>query len=172
MPFNRQFMGITGDFTTAVKFPPQATVRQTDTPASDNPESPITLVSASPNPNEIWRVKVGEILEVFLHIAGGTQASAGQIYICKRLMGNLGTRWYMVQPLNQIASKGDSQDVNFALRMQQSLRIHPGESLVLAINDGGTAIDVSRAENQVSIWYEVASAVTPAQMRASIARWG
>ena len=171
MPFNRQYMGIDGDFTTATKYPPQASVRQTDTGASDNPESPITLMSASPNPNEIWRVKVGEILEAFI-FNSSAQMSTGQLYIGKRLLGNLGVRWYMVQPFNQIATPAQSLDVNFALRMQQSLRIHPGESLVLAVNDGGTAVDVSDSGSQISVWYEVASGVSPAQMRASLARWG
>ena len=95
----------------------------------------------------------------------------GEVYIGKRLLGGLGTRWYHVQPTNQIADAATSIDINNTQRMQQSLRVHAGEELILAINDGGTAWDAS-ATQQVQIPYEVASGVTPAQNAASLRVWG
>ena len=56
MPFNRQYMGTTGAFSAAsVLFPPQASIRTADTAGVDDPESPVTLMRAAPNPNEIWK---------------------------------------------------------------------------------------------------------------------
>ena len=56
--------------------------------------------------------------------------------------------------------------------MQQSMRVHPGEELVLAFNPGGTAWDPTQGANSVNIPYEVAAGVTPAQMAASLRAWG
>lgn len=172
MAYNRQYMGTTGAFSaTSVLFPPQASIRTSDTAATNDPESPVTLMRAAPNPNEIWRLSAGEILKTFLFTGAG-QMSAGQVYIGKKLLGGQGTRWYHVQPTNVIASPADSQDINKAERMQQSMRIHPGEELILAVNDGATAWDASATGQQVQIPYEVAAGVTPAQMAASLRNWG
>jgi hypothetical protein len=173
MPFNRQYMGATGAFSAStVTFPPQASVRTTDTAAANDPESPIVLMRAAPNPNEIWRLRAGDIIDTFLFSNGATQMTTGQVYIGKKLLGGLGTRWYHVQPTNVIATPAEAKDINFAERMQQTLRVHPGEELVLALNDGGTAWDASDTTQQVQIPYEVASGVTPAQMAASLRAWG
>jgi len=172
MPFNRQYMGTTGAFSAAsVLFPPQASIRTADTAGVDDPESPVTLMRAAPNPNEIWRLSAGTVISTILNTAGPTQMTLGEVYIGKRLLGGLGTRWYHVQPTNQIADAATSIDINNTQRMQQSLRVHAGEELILAINDGGTAWDAS-ATQQVQIPYEVASGVTPAQNAASLRVWG
>ena len=173
MSFNRQYMGTTGAFSaTSVLFPPQASIRTSDTAGVNDPEAPVTLMRASPNPNEIWRVNAGEVLKTFLTDTGSAQMSAGEVYIGKRLLCGLGTRWYHVEPCNQIGDTATSIDINFAQRMQQSMRVHAGEELVLAVNDGGTAWDASQTTNQVQIPYEVASGVTPAQNQASLRVWG
>ena len=173
MPFNRQYMGTTGIFSaTSVLFPPQASIRTSDTSAVNDPEAPVTIMRASPNPNEIWRVRAGDVYTAILNSAGPTQMTTGEIYIGKRLLGGLGTRWYTVQSTNEIASASDSQDSNFLTRMQQSMRVHAGEELVLAVNDGGTAVALSTVSQQVKINYEVASGVTPAQNSASLRNWG
>ena len=172
MRFNRQYMGTTGAFSAAsVLFPPQASIRTADTAGVDDPESPVTLMRAAPNPNEIWRLSAGTVISTILNTAGPTQMTLGEVYIGKRLLGGLGTRWYHVQPTNQIADAATSIDINNTQRMQQSLRVHAGEELILAINDGGTAWDAS-ATQQVQIPYEVASGVTPAQNAASLRVWG
>ena len=172
MPFNRQYMGTTGAFSAAsVLFPPQASIRTADTAGVDDPESPVTLMRAAPNPNEIWRLSAGTVISTILNTAGPTQMTLGEVYIGKRLLGGLGTRWYHVQPTNQIADAATSIDINNTQRMQQSLRVHAGEELILAINDGGTAWDASETQ-QVQIPYEVASGVTPAQNAASLRVWG
>lgn len=172
MPFNRQYMGWTGAATaTTVVFPPGSTLRTTNTSGVDDPQSPVELMSAAPNPNEIWRIQAGDVVRVFLHDASA-QLSAGQVFVGKRLLGGQGVRWYSVTQCNLIASTSNSQDINFAMRMQQSMRIHPGESLVLAVNDGGTAWVANTGGHEVQIPYEVAAGVSPAQMRASLARWG
>ena len=173
MPFNRQYMGTTGAFAAAsVLFPPQASIRTSATSAVNDPEAPVPLMRAAPNPNEIWRVSAGEVLKTFLFDAGGAQLTAGEIYIGKRLLGGLGTRWYHVQPTNMVSAPAIEADINFAQRMQQSMRIHAGEELVLALNDGGTAWDSAQTGNQVMVSYEVASGVTPAQNAASLRVWG
>ena len=142
MPFNRQYMGTTGTFTAAsVLFPPQARIRIANTSGVDDPESPVTLMRAAPNPNEIWRLSAGTVISTILNTAGPVQMTLGEVYIGKRLLGGLGTRWYHVQPTNQIADAATSIDINNTQRMQQSLRVHAGEELVLAVNDGGTAWD-------------------------------
>ena len=87
-------------------------------------------------------------------------------------MGGLGTRWDHVQPTNMVSAPAIEADINFAQRMQQSMRIHAGEELVLALNDGGTAWDSAQTGNQVMVSYEVASGVTPAQNAASLRVWG
>jgi hypothetical protein len=174
MPYNRQYMGTNGAFTAAsVLFPPQASIRITNTSAVNDPESPITLMRAAPNPNEIWRVQAGDIIKSFLFDTGGVQMLRGEVYIGKVLLGGLGTRWYHVQPCNMIAGPGVSTDINFAQRLQQTMRVHPGEELVLALNDGGTtAWAAADPQNQVQIPYEVAGGVTPQQMAASLRAWG
>ena len=172
MSFNRQYLGTTGAFSaTSVLFPPQSSIRTSDTSAVNDPEAPVTLMRSAPNPNEIWRVTAGEVLKTFLHNSSA-QMTTGEIYIGKRLLGGLGTRWYHVQPTNMVLGPAVESDINFAQRMQQSLRVHAGEELVLAINDGGTAWDASDASNQVMIPFEVASGVTPAQNSASLRVWG
>ena len=111
MPFNRQYMGTTGIFSaTSVLFPPQASIRTSDTSAVNDPEAPVTIMRASPNPNEIWRVRAGDVYTAILNSAGATQMTTGEIYIGKRLLGGLGTRWYTVQSTNEIASASASQD--------------------------------------------------------------
>ena len=173
MPFNRQFMGTTGTFTAAsVLFPPQASIRVADTSGVNDPESPVTLMRASPNPNEIWRVQAGDVYTAILSAAGPAQMTTGEIYIGKRLLGGLGVRWYSVQSTNEIATAAASQDQNFQTRMQQSMRVHAGEELVLALNDGGTVCALTTVSQQVKINYEVAAGVTPAQNSASIRHWG
>ena len=172
MAFNRQYMGATGTFTAAtVLFPPQASIRIAATSAVDDPESPVTLMRAAPNPNEIWRLSAGTVISTILNAAGPAQLAAGEVYIGKRLLGGLGTRWYHVQPCNQIADAATSIDINNTQRMQQSLRVHAGEELVLAVNDGGTAWSPAVSQ-QVQIPYEVAAGVTPAQNAASLRVWG
>ena len=167
-------MGTTGAFSsTSVLFPPQTSIRTSDTSVVDDPEAPVTLMRSAPNPNEIWRVTAGEVLKTFLIDTDGNQMSGGTLYIGKRLLGGLGTRYYHVQPFNMISAPDVEADINFAQRMQQSLRVHAGEELVLAVNDGGSkAWDASQASNQVQISFEVASGVTPAQNSASLRRWG
>jgi hypothetical protein len=174
MPYNRQYLGTSGAFTaTSVLFPPQASIRIADTSVVDDPEAPVTLMRAAPNPNEIWRLSAGEVLKTFLIDTTGVQMTTGTIYIGKRLLGGLGVRWYHVQPANMISAPAIEADINFSQRMQQSLRVHAGEELVLAVNDGGTtAWDATQAANQVQISYEVAAGVTPAQNAASLRRWG
>ena len=173
MAFNRQYMGTTGAFSaSSVLFPPQASIRTSDTSGTDDPEAPVTIMRAAPNPNEIWRMTAGQIIKTFLFIAGGNQMSAGQVYIGKKLLGGQGTRWYHCEPTNSIASASSAQDINFAQRLQQTMRIHPGEELCLSINDGGAAFDASDSNQQVQIPYEVAAGVTPAQMAASLKQWG
>ena len=173
MAFNRQYMGTTGAFSaTSVLFPPQSSIRTSDTSAVNDPEAPVTLMRSAPNPNEIWRVTAGEVLKTFLIDTGSAQISAGEVYIGKRLLGGLGTRWYHVEPTNMISDPATSSDINFAQRMQQSLRVHAGEELILAVNDGGTAWDASQTANQVQIPFEVASGVTPAQNASSLRVWG
>jgi hypothetical protein len=173
MPYNRQFMGTTGIFSaTSVLFPPQASIRITATGAANDPENPTTIMRASPNPNEIWRVSAGDVYTAILNSAGPTQMVTGDIYIGKRLLGGLGVRWYTVQAMNEIATAAASQDQNFQTRMQQTMRVHAGEELVLGINDGGTAVALATVSQQVKINYEVAAGVTPAQNAASVRRWG
>ena len=173
MPFNRQYMGTTGAFTaSSILFPPQASIRTAATGTTDAPESPVILMRAAPNTNEIWRISAGDIVKVFLIDTGAAQCSVGQVYIGKILLGGQGTRWYDVTNCNQIASPANSIDVNNANRMQQSMRIHPGEEIVLGINPGGTAWDPTQSANSVNIPYEVAAGVTPAQMAASLRAWG
>ena len=170
--FNSQYMGATGDYSAAatVVYPPQASVRTTDTSAVDDPESPITIMRAAPNPNEIWRLNAGEIIKTFLFDVGA-QLSAGELYIGKLLLGGLGKRWFHVSAFNGIATAANSIDVNSAQRLQQTFRVHPGEELIMALNDGGTAWDASQTQ-QVQIPFEVASGVGPAQMAASLRVWG
>ena len=173
MPFNRQFMGWTGAASAStVVFPPQATLRVSDTGATNDPQSPTELMSAAPNPNEIWRLSAGDIQLIMLDATSGSQMAAGQILVGKRLLGGQGVRWYSTTQCAVAPTVAEQTDQNFALRMQQSMRVHPGETLVLAVNDGGTAWDASDANHQVQIPYEVAAGVTPGQMRASLARWG
>ena len=152
MPYNRQYLGTSGAFTaTSVLFPPQASIRIADTSVVDDPEAPVTLMRAAPNPNEIWRLSAGEVLKTFLIDTTGVQMVTA----------------------NMISAPAIEADINFSQRMQQSLRVHAGEELVLAVNDGGTtAWDASRPANQVQISYEVAAGVTPAQNAASLRRWG
>ena len=52
------------------------------------------------------------------------------------------------------------------------MRIHAGEELVMALNDGGTVCALTTVSQQVKINYEVAAGVTPAQNAASIRNWG
>ena len=172
MPFNMQYMGTTGTFTAAsVLFPPQASIRIAPTAGVNDPESPVVLMRASPNPNEIWRLSAGSAFNAILASAGPAQMATGEVYIGKRLLGGLGVRWYTVISCNEIASAAASIDQNFATRIQQSMRIHAGEELVLALNDGGTVWSPAVAQ-QVKINYEVAAGVTPAQNAASIRNWG
>ena len=172
MPFNMQYMGTTGAFSaSSVLFPPQASIRITDTSAVNDPESPVTLMRASPNPNEIWRVKAGEAFTCILNSSGPTQMVTGELYIGKRLLGGLGVRWYTIMPFNDLPTAATGIDQNFKARIQQSMRVHAGEELVFAINDGGTAWDASLTQ-QLKINYEVAAGVTPAQNAASIKNWG
>tara|TARA_R110002124_G_scaffold272957_1_gene442221 strand:- start:74 stop:592 length:519 start_codon:yes stop_codon:yes gene_type:complete len=172
MAFNRQYMGATGTFTAAtVLFPPQSSIRIANTSGVNDPEAPVTLMRSAPNPNEIWRLSAGTVISTILAVAGPAQMTLGEVYIGKRLLGGLGTRWYHVQPTNQIADAATSIDINNTQRMQQSLRVHAGEELVLAVNDGGTAWDAGVAQ-QVQIPYEVAAGVTPAQNAASLRVWG
>ena len=96
----------------------------------------------------------------------------GEIYIGKRLLGGLGVRWYTVQSMNEITSAAASIDQNFKTRMQQSMRVHAGEELVFAANDGAVVIALTTVSQQVKINYEVAAGVTPAQNSASIRNWG
>ena len=173
MPFNRQFMGWTGAASAStIVFPPQAVLRTTDTGASNNPESPTIIMRATPNPSEIWRLQAGTILRIFLDNTSGALMSAGQVFIGKLLRGGLGTKYYHVQQCNMIASKANSIDQNSAQRMQQTMRVHPSETLILAVNDGGTAWDASNTDHEVQIPYTVATGVSPAQMRAALSRWG
>ena len=173
MPYNRQFMGTTGIFSaTSVLFPPQASIRITATGAAKDPENPTTIMRASPNPNEIWRISAGDVYTAILNAAGPTQMTTGEIYIGKRLLGGLGVRWYTVQSTNEIATAAASQDQNFQTRMQQTMRVHAGEELVLALNDGGTACALDTVSQQVKVNYEVAAGVTPSQNAASVRRWG
>ena len=172
MPFNRQYMGTTGTFTAAsVLFPPQSSIRIAASAGVDDPEAPVTLMRAAPNPNEIWRLSAGTVISTILATAGPLQMVTGEIYIGKRLLGGLGSRWYHVQPANQIADAATSIDINNTQRMQQSLRVHAGEELILAVNDGGTAWSPAVAQ-QVQIPFEVAAGVTPAQNAASLRVWG
>ena len=170
--FISQYMGATGDYSAAatVVYPPQASVRTSDTSGVEDPESPITVMRAAPNPNEIWRLNAGEIIKTFLQDASA-QLSAGELYIGKLLLGGLGKRWFHVSSFNGIATAAASIDVNSAQRLQQTFRCHPGEELIMAINDGGTAWDASKTQ-QVQIPFEVASGVGPAQMAASLRVWG
>ena len=105
---------------------------------------------------KIWRLSAGEILKIFLFDAAGNQLPAGEIYLGKKLLGGQGTRWYTVQPSDIMPSKVQAVDINNAFRAQQTIRIHAGEELVLAVNDGGTAWDPTQVANQVQIPYEVA----------------
>lgn len=172
MPYNRQFMGWTGAATAStIVFPPQAVLRTTDTGAVNNPESPTIIMRATPNPSEIWRIQAGTVLKIFLDATTGSQMADGQVFLGKLLRGGLGTKYYSVTSCNQIASKANSIDQNNALRMQQSMRIHPSETLILAVNSP-TAWDASDTGHEVQIPYTVATGVSPAQMRASLARWG
>ena len=129
---------------------------------------------AAPNPNEIWRISAGDVLKTFLYNTDAAQLLIpATVYIGKKLLGGLGTRFYHVEPANMIATPAAAQDLNFAQRMQQSLRIHAGEELIVAVNDGGSkAWDASQAANSIMIPYEVAAGVTPAQNAASLRRWG
>ena len=166
-------MGTTGIFSaTSVLFPPQASIRITATGAANDPENPTTIMRASPNPNEIWRISAGDVYTAILNAAGPTQMTTGEIYIGKRLLGGLGVRWYTVQSTNEIATAAASQDQNFQTRMQQTMRVHAGEELVLALNDGGTACALDTVSQQVKVNYEVAAGVTPSQNAASVRRWG
>jgi hypothetical protein len=172
MPFNMQYMGTNGTFTAAsVLFPPQASIRIAPTAGVDDPESPVVLMRASPNPNEIWRLSAGQAYTAILNSAGPTQMVTGEIYIGKRLLGGLGVRWYTVLSTNEITTAAGAIDQNFKTRMQQSMRIHAGEELVLALNDGGTVWSPAVTQ-QVKLNYEVAAGVTPAQNAASIRNWG
>lgn len=176
MPFNRQYMGWSGAASsTTVVFPPQATIRTSDTGGVNDPLSPTQIMSAAPNPNEIWRMTAGEIMLIFLTDEGNTQMIDGQIFVGKRLLGGQGVRWYSVQQNATAPTLAEQTDQNTAMRSQQSLRIHPGETLVMAVNDGGVSggkWDASQTTHNVQIPYEVAAGVSPAQMRASLARWG
>ena len=166
-------MGTTGTFGVAsVLFPPQASIRQTDTSGVNDPESPVTIMRAAPNPNEIWRLSVGDAFTAILNAAGPAQMTTGEVYIGKRLLGGRGTRWYTTISTNEIATAAASQDQNFATRMQQSMRVHAGEELVLALNDGGTVCALTTVSQQVKVNYEVAAGVTPAQNAVSIRNWG
>lgn len=171
--FNRQYMGTSGAFAaTSVLFPPQASIRTAATSGVNDPEAPVTVMRAAPNPNEIWRLSAGEILKVFLFDAAGNPLPQGEVYIGKKLLGGQGTRWYTVQPSDILPTKVQAVDINNAFRSQQTIRIHAGEELVLAVNDGGTAWDPTQAANQIQIPYEVAAGVTPAQNAVSLRRWG
>ena len=187
MPYNRQYLGWTGAASAStVVFPPQAKIRTSNTAAVNDPLSPVDLITAAPNPNEIWRLNAGTLLKMYIFDNTGTpkQFDTGQIYIGKRLLGNMGVRWYGVFPTIQIVGTGatglgggtNGADRNFQTSMQQTMRIHPGETLVMALNGGSsTATDIflaSDGSHQVSIPYEVAAGVSPAQMRASLKRWG
>ena len=173
MPFNRQYMGTTGIFSaTSVLFPPQASIRTSATSGVNDPESPVTVMRASPTPNEIWRLSAGDVYTAIFNSAGPTQLVAGEIYIGKRLLGGLGVRWYTVMSCNEIATASASQDQNFKTRYQQPMRVHAGEELVCAINDGGTAVALDTVSQQLKLNYEVASGVTPAQNSASLRNWG
>ena len=169
-------MGWSGTATSStVVFPPQATLRTSDTGGVNDPQSPTEIMSAAPNPNEIWRLSAGEIQLIFLVDEGNTQMVDGQIFVGKRLLGGQGVRWYSVQQNSTAPTLAEQTDQNFSLRMQQSMRIHPGETLVLAVNDGGVSGGKwapGQAGHNVQMPYEVAAGVSPAQMRASLARWG
>ena len=172
MVYNRQFMGWTGAAAAGtIVFPPQAVLRLTATGAVNNPESPTIIMRATPNPSEIWRIQAGTILRVFLFDALA-QVSAGQVFIGKLLAGGLGSKYFHITNCNLIATPAASIDQNSALRMQQTMRIHPSETLIASLNDGGTAWAPANVNNEMSIPYEVSSGVSPSQMRASMARWG
>lgn len=171
--YNRQFMGWTGAATTStIVFPPQAVLRTTDTGAVNNPESPTIIMRATPNPSEIWRLQAGTILRIFLDNTSGALMSAGQLFIGKLLAGGLGTKYFHVVACNMVASKANSIDQNSAQRMQQTMRVHPSETLILSVNDGGTAFDASNTDHEVQIPFTVASGISPSAMRASLNQWG
>ena len=174
MPYNRQFMGWTGAASAStIVFPPQAVLRTTDTGNVNNPESPTIIMRATPNPSEIWRLQAGSILRIFLDETGGAQMDTGQIFVGKLLAGGLGTRYYHVVACNMVASKANSIDQNSAQRMQQTMRVHPSETLILSVNDGaGGAWDASDANHEVQIPYTGATGVSPSAMKASLKQWG
>ena len=176
MPYNRQYMGATGSFASSstVLFPPQSSIRSTDTSISNDPDSPVTIMRAAPNPNEIWRLQSGDVLKTWLYNTDAAQLLIpAVVYIGKKLLGGLGTRFYHVEPAQLIADASSAQDINFAQRMQQSMRVHAGEELIVAVNDGGSkAWDASDTQNSIMIPFEVAAGVSPAQNAASLRRWG
>jgi len=187
MPFNEQYMGFTGDASSGVVvFPPQAKARDSNITAVNDPLSPTEIMSAAPNSNEIWKIQAGTALKTYLsnNESSKLQVNEGQIYVGKRLLGGLGTRWYHVISSNQIVGQGaanagggtNGTDRNFQQSFQQSMRVHPGETLVLAFNPGSTTAGDAWAHdgtlNQITIPFLVAAGVSPAQMRASLSQWG
>ena len=83
MPYNRQFLGWTGAASSStVVFPPQAKIRTSDTAAVDDPLSPIDIITAAPNPNEIWRLSAGTLLKMYIfdNVSTPVQFTTGQIW--------------------------------------------------------------------------------------------